>query len=405
MAAPSSSDSPNLSRPTFSRPTWAEINLAALRSNARVLHRLHGESTPLIAVIKANAYGHGAVEVGRALLELDFVKMLAVASVDEARVLREHQISAPILLLSAILPEEAEAVLAHDLTATLSTLEVAQNLNRAAQTQNKPARVHWKIDTGMRRLGVPHEQAAHFFRELHEYSHLEVEGIYTHFACADEECDEWTSLQISRFEKALGECGISRDKYLVHAANSAGALRYPQARFDAFRCGIALYGASPLQIGALDETEDLLQPVMSLHARVTEIRNVKKGQSVSYGATWTAARDSVLALVPLGYADGYPRNLSNISEVLVRGERCRVVGRVTMDQILIDVTAIAPNVQAGEIVTAWGVDKNGADEKGGVLRIEEVAQKAETISYELMCRVAPRVTRVYLNDGIVNRKL
>jgi alanine racemase len=390
VAAPASTLSPNFPRLAFSRPTWAEINLAALRHNARVLHGAHGQSTPLITVIKADAYGHGALEAARALQTLPFVKMLAVASVDEARVLREHEISAPILLLSALMPVEAEAALALDLTATLSTLEVAAALNRAAKAQNKTARAHWKIDTGMGRLGTPCEEAAAFFAALCEYSHLKIEGVYTHFACADDARDEMTPCQIARFEKVLGECGISRREYFVHAANSAGALRYPAAHYDAIRPGIALYGANPL--GVLGEKFDL-QPVMSLRARITEIRKVKKGHSVSYGATWTAPRDSQLALVPLGYADGYSRALSNCGEVLLCGRKCAVVGRVTMDQILIDVTEFSSNVQTGEIVTAWGIDENGA-----VLRVETVAEKAGTISYELLCGVASRVPRVYLNE-------
>jgi alanine racemase len=373
----------------FSRPTWAEINLAALKSNAQFLSSARGGSTPLIAVIKANAYGHGAVEVARALLELPQVQLLAVASVDEARVLREAGIRFPILLLSAILPQEAEAAVALDLQPTLSTPEVAVALDEAARLQNKIARAHFKIDSGMGRLGFSPFVAAQFWRALPEYSHLQIAGVFTHFANADASDDEMTPRQLEVFQSVLNECAIAPQEYFVHAANSAASLRYPQAEYSAVRPGIALYGASPF---GSETVQNELRPVMSLKARVTEIRNIQRGQSVSYGATWRAARDSQIALVPIGYADGYPRNLSNTGEVLVQGQRCKVAGRVTMDQILVDVTDVAPRVKMGDVVTAWGLD-----ESGGVLRVEEVAERAGTISYELLCRVASRVPRVYLN--------
>jgi len=288
------------------------------------------------------------------------------------------------------LPAEAAAALHWDLMPTLSTPDVARALNEAAQSQNKIARAHWKIDTGMARLGTSPEDAPAMLASLREYSRLEICSIYTHFACADED-DEMTLSQNAKFEDALCDCeSAARSagwEYSRHAANSAAALRFPQAHHDAIRCGLALYGASPF--GAENRDENL-QPVMSLHARVTEVRHIAKGRSVSYGATWIAPRDSILALIPVGYADGYRRCLSHRGEVLLRGKRCPVVGRVTMDQILVDATEISPNVQVGEIVTAWGEDENG-----GLLPVEEVAVKAETIAYEILCGVSARVPRVY----------
>jgi alanine racemase len=361
-----------------------------LSSNARYVR---GEmQTPLIAVIKANAYGHGAIEVAR-VLEAQ-VQHFAVASVDEGRVLREAGIAVPILLLSAILPEEADAAVRWDLMPTLSTPGVAHALNIAAKAQKKIARAHWKIDTGMSRLGTWHEDAPALHAAWREYSHLEVCGMYTHFACADED-EEMTLAQNAIFEKTLCGCkgehkAVSRDcgwEYSRHAANSAAALRFPQTHYDALRCGLALYGASPFGIEKRNEN---LQPVMSFQARVTEVRHIGKGRTVSYGATWSAPRDSRLALVPIGYADGYPRCLSNRGEMLLRGKRCPIAGRVTMDQILLDVTEISPNVAIGEIVTAWGEDENGV-----ILPVEEVADKAQTIAYEILCGVGARVPRVY----------
>ncbi len=372
--------------PSFSRPTWAEIKLSRLVSNAR--HVRGAAQTPLIAVVKANAYGHGAPQVARVLEPA--ILHFAVASVDEGRVLREAGIVAPILILSAILPEETSAALQWDLMPTLSTPEVARALNEAAKAQQKMARAQWKIDTGMGRVGVWHEDAPALLAACREYSQLEISGIYTHFTSADED-DEMTFLQNALFEKTLRECAMQTQdpsrEYSWHAANSAGALRFSQMHHSAIRCGLALYGASPFGIEKRDEN---LQPVMSLSSRVTEVRRIAKGRSVSYGATWVAPRDSILALVPIGYADGYPRCLSNRGEVLLRGNRCPIAGRVTMDQILVDVTEISPNAAVGEIVTAWGEDENGT-----LMPVEEVAAKAETIAYEILCGVSARVPRVY----------
>lgn len=370
----------------FSRPTWAQVNLSRLPSNAR--HVRGARRTPLIAVVKANAYGHGAAQVAR-VLERE-VLHFAVASVDEGRALREAGITESILILSAILPDEAFAALQWDLMPALSTPAVARALNEAARAQKKIARAHWKIDTGMGRVGTWHEDAPALLRALREYSYLEICGVYTHFACADDD-EERTLLQNARFEKTLRECDsqarASGWEYSRHAANSAGALRFPQTHHDAIRCGLALYGASPFGIAQRDEK---LQPVMSLRSRVTDVRAIAKGRSVSYGATWTAPRDSILALIPIGYADGFPRCLSNRGEILLRGKRCRIAGRVTMDQILVDITEISPNVSVGEIVTAWGEDENGV-----CLPVEEVADKAGTIAYEILCGVSARVPRVY----------
>ena len=197
-----------------------------------------------------------------------------------------------------------------------------------------------------------------------------------------------TLRQIAVFETALTECEVSSSQYCIHAANSAASLRFPQARYSALRCGIALYGASPF--GKETQIENL-HSVMSLKSRITEVRHVLQGCSVSYGATWTAQHDSKIALVPMGYADGYSRALSNCGEVLIRSRRCPIVGRVTMDQILVDATGLSPGIQTGELVTAWGKDESGV-----LLPVEEVASKTGTISYELLCGVASRVPRIYV---------
>lgn len=364
---------------SFSRPNWAEIDLDALRHNAQIL-AAHVAPARLVGVIKAGAYGHGALEVAQTLEKLPAVAMLGVASVDEARLLRDNGITAPILLLSAILPEEAPAVVQLNLTATVWSPEVAAALNRAAAAENRRVPIHFKVDTGMSRLGASWCQANQAFRDVASNCHLEITGLYTHFACADED-DDFTAIQLQRFREFCAEIPLE-GAVLRHTANSAGALRYPAAHFDLVRPGIALYGAHPCpELGP----EFDLRPVMTWKARITALKKVAHGQSVSYGATWSASRDSDIAVVPVGYADGYLRALSNRGEVFLNGARCPVVGRVTMDQIMVDVTGVSS--QIGDEVTLFGQN----------LPVEEVAAQAQTISYELLCAVSNRVPRVYIN--------
>lgn len=365
--------------PCFSRPNWAEIDLDALRHNAQLL-AAHSAPARLVGVIKAGAYGHGALEVAQTLQALPQIAMLGVASVDEARSLRENGITAPILLLSAILPEEAPAVVRHNLTATVWSLEVASALNRAAAAEGRRVPIHFKVDTGMSRLGASWCGASQAFRGVAGQAHLEIVGLYTHFACADEE-SELTDIQLQRFREFCAEVPLPNG-VLRHTSNSAGALRYPAAHLDLVRPGIALYGAHPCpELGPeLD-----LRPVMTWKARITALKKVPRGQSVSYGATWIAPRDSNIAVVPVGYADGYLRALSSRGEVFLNGARCLVVGRVTMDQIMVDVSGVSS--QIGDEVTLFGRN----------LPVEEVASQAQTISYELLCAVSGRVPRVYVN--------
>lgn len=372
--------------PSFSRPLWAEIDLGALRHNVRYLRSRNGGL--ILPVLKANAYGHGAAACAQALQgDLQPGEMFCVASVDEGIQLRDAGITIPILLLSALLPEEAAACVEYNLTATISTFAMAQALNDAARERAHPA--HFKIDTGMGRLGAPPHEAVDLWRQLSQLPHVTITGIYTHFACADEVEDEMTGEQNELFKTTLEHCGIdikNTARPLIHAANSAAAWRHPFAAFDAVRPGISIYGVSPFAAKVLSETlHNALRPVMNLKARITLIRQIPGGASVSYGATWRSGKASRLAVIPAGYADGYHRSLSNCGKVLLRGQLCPVVGRVTMDQSIVDVTALDPAVQIGEEVTLWG---DG-------LQVENVAALAGTIGYEMLTGVAARVPRVY----------
>jgi alanine racemase len=312
--------------------------------------------------------------------------MLCVASVDEGLQLRAAGITAPILLLSAILPDEARAAVQARLTPTVFTRGLALALDAAGKELGCTAEAHFKIDTGMGRIGVWHCDAPALYASLREFTHLRLTGVYTHFASADEADDNMTPRQITAFGVALRECGITEKRQggssiIVHTCNSTALLRYPKAHLDAARPGLALYGVLP--IPAPDVT---LRPVMTLQARVTSIKMVKAGATVSYGATWRAQRPSCIATVPVGYADGYPRSLSNKARVLIRGVLCPVVGRVTMDQILVDCPDLMPTVEIGEIVTLFGCG----------LPVADVAAWAETIPYEILCGIAGRVPRVYV---------
>ena len=377
---------PFVSSPSASRPIWAEIDRAAWLHNLRALHQ--HTNTPLLCVLKADGYGHGAVALAQTLDASTCgishaVKMLGVASVDEGIALRQADIARPILLLSAILPDEAPAVVEHDLTPTVFTRELAQALDDCAAQQQKTLPIHVKVDTGMHRLGVPHYNARNFFTHLNEYSQLQITGIYTHFACADEDA-AFTRCQRQRFLEALPETPDSAVIY--HAANSAAALEFRDTHFAMIRPGIATYGLWPSETLRARRPIDL-RPVMNLRARITHLETIARGEGVSYGALWRAPRESKIAVVPVGYADGYPRRASGNAQVLIDGKRCDVVGRVTMDQIMVDVTEVK-NVQVGTTVTLWGRD--GAHE----LSADEVAGWAQTIGYEIVCGVAPRVQRV-----------
>jgi alanine racemase len=408
----SASDEPHLgfSRTiAMSRPVWAEIDLNAWRHNLRQLSQFGQRKVSLLAVLKANAYGHGAVPLAQVLMEPEFrdtpqqcgIKMLGVASIVEGRQLRAAQIDLPILVLSAILPAEARSTVHDRLIPTVFSHELAGALDGEGDKVIRQVPIHVKIDTGMRRLGVWHEEAAEFLASLTQYKWLQVQGVFTHFCCADEPHDEWTEQQTRHFDAALKGCGIEREKgCVIHAANSAAYLRYPQTHYDMARPGLALYGIAPAP-GMAAMLPDL-KPVMSLRARVTHVKSIRSGESVSYGARWRATRPSVIATLPVGYADGYRRVLTNRAQVLVRGRRVPVVGTITMDQILLDVTDLQPNIQPGEIVTLWGRDVGNPNarevERETRLPVEEVALWANTIPYELTCGVAARVPRVYL-DG------
>lgn len=376
--------------------TWAEVDLDAIAHNARELKRLIGEKTELMAVVKANGYGHGAVQVAETALD-NGASRLAVNRALEGVQLRQAGITAPVLILGYTLPAQAETIVRWHLTPTVNDPEQAQALSVAASRppfvppnsggeRGAGLPIHVKIDTGMGRFGLLPDEVVDFVRAISELPGLSLEGVYTHFALADAADKSYTLQQFEIFlevVKRLERAGFTIP--IQHAANSAATLDLPETHLDMVRCGIVLYGLRPS-----NEVEPTipLRPAMTLKSRVARVRTLPTGSSISYGCTYTTSEPTLVALVPVGYGDGYHRLISNRGQVLIRGQRAPIVGRVCMDQFVVKISHI-PNVQQHDEVVLLG--RQGDAE----ISAEEVAAWAETINYEVTTSILPRVTRVY----------
>lgn len=367
--------------------TWAEIDLAALEHNYRALRALAPQGCRFLGLCKADAYGHGALPVAKKLQELG-ADMLAVACVDEAAQLRRGGITLPILCLGKTPLELTPMLLEYDVTQAVEDLETGEALSQAAQAAGKKLTIQVKLDTGMSRLGFfwrqdTAQETADRIAKLCRLPGLEAEGMFTHFADADGD-ETYTMDQFTRFldaKAALEQRGITFK--ICHCAASAAVLNYPCTHMDMIRPGVALYGYYPAPgMEGLDGPG--LEPVMTAKSRIAAVRALPKGTCVSYGCTATLERDSRLAVVPIGYGDGYPRGLSNRMTMKIRGQECPVVGRICMDMCMVDVTDV-PDAAAGDEAVVYD----------GPL-MERAAQLTDTIVYELMCHIAPRIPRVYL---------
>ena len=366
------------------RPTWAEINLDAIKHNLKCIRSLLSREVKVLAVVKANAYGHGIYEASRVLWE-NGADYLGVATVDEALGLRNAGISAPILVLGAVLQEEASVAVKNNITLTLCDSSLlGMLLEIEGQTKITP-RVHIKVDTGMGRIGVWHEEAFEFIRHVHLKKKIEVEGVYTHFSSAARD-KLVTQLQIDSFEEILKNVEKSgfRLKY-KHAANSIAVVDWKLSHLNMVRPGILLYGVYPKE----DFRDKIkLKSVMSLKTRVVHLKETPPGRAISYGRTYITQKKTKIATIPIGYADGYGRILSNKAEALIGGKYSRIVGMVTMDQTLMDVGHIK-NVKIGDEVVLIG--RQGASS----ISIERIAKLAGTIPYEILSAITDRVPRVY----------
>ena len=374
---------------TAGRPTWAEIDLNALAANFHIVKDRVGPHVNVMGVVKANAYGHGAVECARRL-ELEGADWFGVALPEEGIELREAGLSKPILCLAGFWQGQAPACLQYNLTPAVYRLDVIEALNAAARDRNEVADVHVKIDTGMGRLGVRYDQLNEFLDQLNRFKNVRFDGVMTHFAAADEpRCGPLTSEQTERFGEALAafrERG-HRPTYR-HLANSAGIFAQPAAHGNMVRPGGILYG---LWRDILDpeHRNENFQPVMSLHSRISLLKWVPQGETVGYGCTFEASTRTLVATVPLGYDDGYKRALSNRGHAIIRGVYATVIGRISMDLTLIDVTAV-PGVQLDDEVILLGQDGKLA------VSAEEIAGTASTLSYEVTCGIGSRVPRFYV---------
>lgn len=371
--------------PGSDRPTAALIDLEALSHNfSEVVRRSGGRK--VLAVVKAQAYGHGAIRVSQHLLSLG-ADMLGVALVEEGRELRKAGIGAPVLVMGAVYPEQAEAIVRWDLTPLVYSRAGAVALANAARKMGKDVTVHVKVDTGMGRIGLPPEDAGSFIEEIVKLDGLRVQGIMTHFADADLRDKQFAERQMQRFEglmHVLDEKGISLP--VRHAANSAAVLDYERALFTIVRPGLMLYGYSPLE----GEKQDAdLRPVLSFVTRIAFLKRTPAGIPISYGRTFVTKRESLIATIPVGYADGYRRGLSNCGDAIVRGLRVPVAGRVCMDMTMLDVTDV-PGVCEGDEVVLIGAQ---GEER---ITADDIAAKTGTISYEVLCGISSRVPRVYV---------
>ncbi len=371
---------------------YAKIDLDAIRNNLYAIKALLSPSARILAVIKADGYGHGAIPIAETLQDEDCLAGFAVATAEEALELRQNGIAKPILILGYVFPEHYPMLVAQQIRPAVFTLDMAVQLSQAASGQQRDIPVHIKIDTGMSRIGMPaNAQSAQLIAQIAALPHLVTEGMFTHFARADE-ADKTSALsQLSQFQQMVRltrQAGV-RIPY-VHCSNSAAIIDLPQANMDLVRAGIILYGLWPSQEVQKDRIR--LQPALELVSHVAYVKRLEAGRSVSYGGTYTAAEPRIIATIPVGYADGYPRSLSNKGCVLIHGRRAPVLGRVCMDQFMVDVTHI-PDVKTGDRVILAGRDGEQA------LTLEELGERSGRFNYEFACGLSKRIPRVFYKNG------
>ena len=370
----------------------AVISLDAVEQNFREMRKNIAEDTKMIAVVKADAYGHGAVPIAHLIENHDYIWGFAAATAEEAVHLRQAGITKPILILGIVFDEYFPELVQYDIRPAVCEYDEAKKLSDEAVLQNKTVHIHIALDTGMTRIGyadIP--ESVEEIKKIAELPNLEIEGMFTHFARADEYDRSPAMVQLERyqdFSKRVEEAGV--DIPLHHCSNSAGIIRVPEANLSIVRAGITIYGIYPSSEVERDIVK--LAPVMELKSHITYVKDVPAGAAISYGGTYVADKKKRVATIPVGYADGYPRQLSNKGWVLIHGKKAPILGRVCMDQFMADVTEI-DNVKKGDEVTLLGRD---GDE---FISIEEMGDLCSRFSYEFACDISPRVPRVYIKDG------
>ncbi|PKM90470.1 MAG: alanine racemase [Firmicutes bacterium HGW-Firmicutes-12] len=369
------------------RPVWAEINLGAIAHNVREIRRIIKPNSKIMAIVKANAYGHGASEVSRIVLQ-NGADFLGVAILDEALYLRTQGFKVPILVLGYTPPQQAQQVVEKDISQTIYTLEQAEVLSQAALKTGNKARLHIKIDTGMSRIGfLPNRQAVETLVKIARLPRVIIEGLYTHFVAADQKDKSFTKEQLTKFldfNRELEKAGLYIP--LKHAANSAATIELEEANLDMVRPGIILYGMYPSE--QVQKNIVLLKQAISLKAQIAHVKEVEKNTSISYGRNFITKSRTIVVTLPLGYADGYSRLLANKGEVLLNGQRVHVIGRICMDQLMVDATEVADAKIGDEVVL---IGQQGSE----TITPDELAHKLGTINYEITCMISARVPRVY----------
>lgn len=372
---------------------YAAVDLSAVLYNMERMHEAVSPQTKMIGVIKTDGYGHGAVPIGRELEKLPYVFGYAVATAEEAFILRRAGLSKPILILGYTFPYSYDELVLQEVRPAVFRKDAVEALDVCAGRLGRKAVVHVKVDTGMSRIGIrPDEEGLGFMEWIAGLAHIEVEGIFTHFARADESDHSAALSQLAKFTAFVEEAERRMGKQipLKHCSNSAGILTLPQANLSLVRAGITLYGLSP----SGEVTKEMLSlcPVLSLKSRLVYVKEIEAGTPVSYGGTFVAKERMRIATIPVGYGDGYPRGLSGKGSVLVRGKRAPILGRVCMDQFMVDVSDI-PDVSEGDVVTLIGAD--GGEE----ITMEELGELSGRFNYELACCLGKRIPRVYVKDG------
>lgn len=371
----------------------ANIDLSALQHNLEAIHRLTDPSAKIIAVIKTDAYGHGAVPIARVMEKTDYLYGFAVATAEEAFLLRECGIRKPILILGYVFPEHYLKLVEQEIRPTVFTQEMAEQLSQAAEKAGKDVLIHIKIDTGMSRIGMQvNEESAKLIEQIVDLPHIVVEGIFTHFARADEADKSAARAQLEQFEKMVRLTQAHGIKIPYHhCSNSAAIIDLPHANMDLVRAGIILYGLWPSNEVQKERID--LKPVLALKSRVAYVKQLEAGRSISYGGTYTTQGQRTIATIPVGYGDGYPRSLSNKGYVLIHGCQAPITGRICMDQFMVDVTGIA-DVKTGDVVTLIGTDGDR------MLTMEELGELSGRFSYEFACALGRRIPRVFYENGV-----
>jgi len=367
----------------FYRPTFAEIDLDAIRHNLEIVSHIVKGKADILGVVKADAYGHGMKEVSMAII--DYVDYFGVASLDEAAILRRISIKKPILVIGAILPEEIEGVLKLNAIQTVSDLDIPKRLSKFAQAKNKKIKVHVKIDTGMGRLGFWHEEALYFIKKIAKLKNIIIDGIFTHFPNAEAD-NVFTYGQIKNFKRLIEDLWDNDIRIPVkHTANSMGLIDFKDSHMNMVRPGLMMYGIYPKESLMRNI---LLKPALTLKTKITYLKSVPKGRTISYGMTYVTRKATKIATIPVGYGDGYSRYFSNKAQVLINGMRCPIIGRVCMDMCMVDVSHLK-DVKVGDEVVLIG--SQGKE----IIRAEELARLINTIPYEVLCNIGHRVPRIY----------